>query len=349
MRAKCRRLMAEHGLGLIIVDYLQLMRSHRRTENRVQEIGEIARGLKSLGRELKVPVIALSQLSRAVESRENKRPMLSDLRECVVGDTRLMNAETGKLVPIRDVQAGDTILAMDGRQKIRPFAVERVWSTGVKPVFTLQTRTGRSITATANHPLLTAQGWKRVDELESGDIIATAMPQFDSNARIHLSSDILSLPTEVSHLLPNILPTSKRPRRDVCAKFAESLKDENLGVWANSDLLWEEIKNITPAGEEEVFDITVPGCANFLANGIVAHNSGSIEAEADMVCFLYREAYYKMKEAFNVEGGERPGAAEDGGNRDHCRQAPQRADRHGQGRIHAGVCEVRGSGPLAHG
>ncbi len=81
MRSKCRRLMAEHGLGLIIVDYLQLMRSHRRTENRVQEIGEIARGLKSLGRELKVPVIALSQLSRAVESRENKRPMLSDLRE----------------------------------------------------------------------------------------------------------------------------------------------------------------------------------------------------------------------------------------------------------------------------
>ena len=81
MRAKCRRLMAEHGLGLVVVDYLQLMRSHRRTENRVQEIGEIARGLKSLGRELKVPVIALSQLSRAVESRENKRPMLSDLRE----------------------------------------------------------------------------------------------------------------------------------------------------------------------------------------------------------------------------------------------------------------------------
>ncbi len=81
MRAKCRRLKAEHGLGLVIVDYLQLMRSHRNIDNRVQEISEIARGLKSLARELKVPVIAASQLSRAVERREDKRPMLSDLRE----------------------------------------------------------------------------------------------------------------------------------------------------------------------------------------------------------------------------------------------------------------------------
>ena len=544
MRAKCRRLMAEHnGLGLIIVDYLQLMRSHRRTENRVQEIGEIARGLKSLGRELKVPVIALSQLSRAVESRENKRPMLSDLRECVVGSTRLMDAATGKLVPIRDIQAGRHILAMDSRQKIGAFEVACVWSTGVKPVFTLQTRTGRGLTATANHPLLTAQGWKRLEELQPGDIIATAMrlpehglekpdradlcrllgylvgdgtfqthraigfcgsdrvvvqdavdivtrhfPEvtwrekkqygdyqevdfrclyengygkpygnplrewlrglgvlgqkdntkhvpdwvweagqtgasqflagyfsadgcvkqtagrgwfvhFDTVSR-QLAEDVqllllrlgvigtindgyrsakatqliyrisvagfadnlrrfavavkpggrkgallermtaelsegvtngslFGLPPEVSDLLfdkskhlrqqgrkreegPRIYwkPQGKRPRRDICARFAESLKDELLGVWANSDLLWEEIKSITPTGEEEVFDIAVPGCANFLANGIVAHNSGSIEAEADMVCFLYREAYYKMKEAFNVEGGERPEMAE---------------------------------------
>ncbi|MBP5718132.1 MAG: replicative DNA helicase, partial [Abditibacteriota bacterium] len=81
MRAKCRRLKAERGLGLIVVDYLQLMSSHRSTDNRVQEISEIARGLKSLAREMNVPVIALSQLSRAVERRDDKRPMLSDLRE----------------------------------------------------------------------------------------------------------------------------------------------------------------------------------------------------------------------------------------------------------------------------
>jgi len=83
MRAKCRRLKAEQGgLGLIMVDYLQLMRSSsKRSENRNQEISEIARGCKSLARELRVPVMALSQLSRAVESRPDKRPMLSDLRE----------------------------------------------------------------------------------------------------------------------------------------------------------------------------------------------------------------------------------------------------------------------------
>ncbi|MCC6445174.1 MAG: replicative DNA helicase [Armatimonadetes bacterium] len=82
MRAKCRRLKAEQGeLGLIVVDYLQLIRGHTRSENRNTEITEIARSLKSMARELKVPVMALSQLSRAVERREDKHPMLSDLRE----------------------------------------------------------------------------------------------------------------------------------------------------------------------------------------------------------------------------------------------------------------------------
>ena len=80
-RAKCRRLHREHGIGLIIVDYLQLMSSHVRTQSREQEISNISRGLKGLAKELDVPVIALSQLSRAVESRTDRRPQLSDLRE----------------------------------------------------------------------------------------------------------------------------------------------------------------------------------------------------------------------------------------------------------------------------
>jgi replicative DNA helicase len=84
LRTRARRLMRQQGLGLVVVDYLQLLRPSvqvRSLENRVQEISDISRGLKALAKELNVPVLALSQLSRAVESREDKRPMLADLRE----------------------------------------------------------------------------------------------------------------------------------------------------------------------------------------------------------------------------------------------------------------------------
>jgi len=83
LRTKARRLQAERGLDLVIVDYLQLMQSNTssRDANRVQEVTEISRGLKALARELRVPVIAISQLSRQPEMRESKEPRLSDLRE----------------------------------------------------------------------------------------------------------------------------------------------------------------------------------------------------------------------------------------------------------------------------
>jgi replicative DNA helicase len=81
MRAKARRLKAEHGLDLLIVDYLQLMRGRGDADNREQEISDISRSLKALAKELQVPVVAMSQLSRAVENRSDKRPVLADLRE----------------------------------------------------------------------------------------------------------------------------------------------------------------------------------------------------------------------------------------------------------------------------
>jgi len=81
LRTKCRRLYAEHGLDLIMIDYMQLMQAERTNNNRVQEISEISRSLKGLARELDVPVVTASQLSRAVESRQDKRPQLSDLRD----------------------------------------------------------------------------------------------------------------------------------------------------------------------------------------------------------------------------------------------------------------------------
>src|SRR6185503_15931169 len=114
LRARARRKAREYGgLGLIVVDYIQLMQAAETgTENRATELSEISRGLKSMAKELKVPVIALSQLNRSLEQRPNKRPVMSDLRECVTGDTIVMLAD-GRRVPIREL-VGTTpeVLAM---------------------------------------------------------------------------------------------------------------------------------------------------------------------------------------------------------------------------------------------
>jgi replicative DNA helicase len=81
MRAKCRRLASEHGLHMVVIDYVQLMQGRGRFENRTLELGSISRSLKGLAKELRVPIVLLSQLSRAPESRSDHRPQLSDLRE----------------------------------------------------------------------------------------------------------------------------------------------------------------------------------------------------------------------------------------------------------------------------
>src|SRR4029077_456791 len=97
LRSKARRLHSEYGIELLIIDYLQLMGGSK-TENRVQEVSEISRNLKGMAREMNIPVICLSQLSRAEETRPSHIPMLSDLREsgCLAGDTPVYLPDTGE-------------------------------------------------------------------------------------------------------------------------------------------------------------------------------------------------------------------------------------------------------------
>ena len=177
MRSQARRLQAEQKteLGLIVIDYLQLMEGAG--DNRVQELSRITRNLKGLARELSVPVIALSQLSRGVEARTNKRPMLSDLREsgCLTGDTLVTLASSGMRVPIRELvgKSGFEVWALNETTlKLQAATVNSAFSTGKKPVFKMTTQLGRFIRATGNHKFLTIQGWKRLDELKLGDRLA---------------------------------------------------------------------------------------------------------------------------------------------------------------------------------
>ncbi len=454
LRARARRKWREYGgLGLIVVDYIQLMQGKDSgSENRATEISEISRGLKAMAKELSVPVVALSQLNRSLEQRPNKRPVMSDLRECVTGETLVVLAD-GRRVPIRAlVGTAPEVLAMSEAGTIERHRSDRVWSVGVKPVFKVSLASGRSIRATARHRLFGPAGWVRVGDLAPGDRLALsrripapeaairwrdeevvllghlvgdggspdkrlppAVFQFaddhvalllrqlwatDGNihvrragvrgsSRIHFATCSRGLAFDVAALLvrfgivarirtvvqkahrpmytvdvsggeqqrlfldrvgafgPRVaqavalraaldataerasLDTLPReafadvrasmrvhgvttramtllrgtsyggashfrfaPSRELLDDYADKLGDESLRRWSRSDLYWDRIVAIEPDGEEEVFDLTVPGPASWLADGIVSHNSGAIEQDADVILFIYRDEVY---------------------------------------------------------
>jgi replicative DNA helicase len=368
MRSQARRLQAEQGpeLGLIVIDYLQLMEGAG--DNRVQELSRITRSLKGLARELSVPVIALSQLSRGVEARTNKRPMLSDLREsgCLTGDTLVTLASSGIRVPIRELvgKSGFEVWALNETTlKLQAATVNSAFSTGKKPVFKLTTQLGRSIRATGNHKFLTIQGWKRLDDCKLGDRLAiprhiasssyqtltdselallghyhvtvTGKPDIELFAQKigavgnyknqslqqiieHIQTRISNtnrdvIPTEVwrMHVVPAMQLAGITTRqmqaslemsycgtslyksnlsREGALRVSEVVKSSDMAILSNSDVYWDEIASIESSGSEEVFDLTVPGLHNFVANNIVVHNS--IEQDADLVIMLYRDEYY---------------------------------------------------------
>ncbi len=255
MRSKARRLMMEHGFDLLIVDYLQLMQGSgipgRGEGNRQQEISEISRGLKGLARELDVPVMALSQLSRAVESRTDKRPQLSDLREsgCLAAETPVFLPDEGIYRPIGELvgQAGFRVLALNqSTWKLEPATATHAFATGHKPVYRLTTRLGRSLRATANHKFLTISGWKRLVELAPG--IRLALPRtLPGPSQATMTDDELAL---LGHLIGDgcTLPrhvvqytTREHMLAETVAQLASSVFGESVTPRISQERGWYQV------------------------------------------------------------------------------------------------------------
>jgi replicative DNA helicase len=274
VRARARRLKREKGLGLIVVDYLQLMSVAGTKENRATEISEISRSLKALAKELHLPVIALSQLNRGVEQRVEKRPVMSDLRECVSGNTEVALAD-GKRVPIRSLLGRQpTVIAMSDSGRLVAAVADKVWSVGQRAVFDVRLAGGRAIRATARHKLYTAAGWQTLSELECG-------------TRLAVAPNLLAVPlaaNDAQFAAPLLVAAG---HRRLPALAAPSIGTDG------AQLSWDRVVSIEPAGFEEVFDLTVPGPASWIANGIVSHNSGAIEQDADVILLIYREEVYE--------------------------------------------------------
>jgi len=174
--------------------------------------------------------------------------------ECVVGDTRVIDADTGRWVTIEDVFRGkarlENTLACDPELKLRSRKVLRAIQSGIKPVWRMRTALGHEICATAEHPFMTLSGWRNLEELRVGDHVATA-----------------------------------RNRAKLCVREIQSRL-------ARSDIYWDRIVSIEPAGDKETYDLKIEGDHNFVANHFVVHNSHS----ASFALLVYTSAWIKHYE-----------------------------------------------------
>jgi replicative DNA helicase len=407
IRAKARRLKQRKDLKLVVIDYLQLMSGNKKAESRQQEVSELSRSLKLLAKELEVPVIAMSQLNRGAEQRTDKKPQLSDLREsgCLPASTRVMRADTGAEVTMGELFASGArdvpVWSLDSSLRYVRRHLTHVFSTGTREVFQMTLASGKRVTATANHPFLTYDGWQPLGTLSAGSRLAVprhvpapelevrwpadqllraarsaavgvllpldvfslaksqlrlllrellgagrvdgatflvrSLPVADQAARLllrfgiscrieesdrawslHLDdpSDraryagqiasgldgeaaaeatraLLRTGHDVAPELTDDLSQVVQQRGGVLAGMTAVLDRQDLELMATNDVLWDEVVSVASLGEEEVYDATVVGTHNFIADGIAVHNS--IEQDADAVILLHREDAYEKE------------------------------------------------------
>jgi replicative DNA helicase len=240
IRAKCRRLKQRHDLKMVIVDYLQLMSSPKRVENRQQEVSDMSRSLKLLAKEIDVPVIAISQLNRGPEQRTDKKPLLSDLREsgCLTADTRILRADTGAEVTLGELVAvGEQdvpVWSLDDRLRLVPTTMTRAFPSGTREVFRVQLRSGRTVQATANHPFLTYGGWRPLGTLGPGSRVGvTRHTPGPVNLRPMATEEVVRLARQLGAASPEqAIPASLWPvPRSQLALFLRHLWGANGCIW----------------------------------------------------------------------------------------------------------------------
>nr|BDA98927.1 DNA replication helicase [Chroomonas debatzensis] len=262
--SKLTRLRSTYGeIGLTIIDYLQLITDTYGKNNRVQELSRITRNLKMLAREFDFPLLVLSQLSRTVESRANKRPLLADLREsgCLAGGSSIYINSLDRFLTIGQLltkRSSYIVSKSCFSLQTKLSYIRKTFSTGFKSTYILTILGGYKLQLTLTHKLLTTKGWLPLQNLVPRSLVAI----FDRY------------------------------------NFPKAL-DCHLVLSSTRSSIFTYVLSINLSKSIKVYDLSIPELYNFVSNDLFVHNS--IEQDADLVLMLYRDNYYSpARETKNV-------------------------------------------------